>query len=142
MDCCSVNKEEACVKQEEEDILDIPLDDEEANAAAAKIQASFRGHMTRKKLKGGEKDESELKADGTRDCEEDAPADGPDETSASAGDSGATDAGKEGKEQSGATEKAKDGASINGDQSETAAEDGGKASEEVEGESEAAAPEQ
>ncbi|XP_055516790.1 neurogranin-like isoform X2 [Leucoraja erinacea] len=115
MDCCSVNKEEACVKQEEEDILDIPLDDEEANAAAAKIQASFRGHMTRKKLKGGEKDESELKADGTRDCEEDAPADGPDETSASAGDSGATDA---------------------------AAEDGGKASEEVEGESEAAAPEQ
>ena len=34
--------------------MDIPLDDPDANAAAAKIQASFRGHMTRKKIKGGE----------------------------------------------------------------------------------------
>ncbi|XP_051895880.1 neurogranin-like [Pristis pectinata] len=142
MDCCSGDKEETCVKHEEEDILDIPLDDEEANAAAAKIQASFRGHMTRKKLKGGEKEDSEQKADGTRDCEEEAPADGPDETSANAGDLGAADAGKEGKDQSGATEEAKEGASVNGDQSETAPEDGGKASEEVEGEAEASAPEQ
>lgn len=31
--------------------MDIPLDDPEANKAAAKIQASFRGHMTRKKMK-------------------------------------------------------------------------------------------
>ncbi|XP_010075463.1 PREDICTED: neurogranin, partial [Pterocles gutturalis] len=45
--------EGACTKLEE-DILDIPLDDPDANAAAAKIQASFRGHMTRKKMKGGE----------------------------------------------------------------------------------------
>ncbi|KAG8141452.1 hypothetical protein E2320_007075 [Naja naja] len=43
----------ACTKLDE-DILDIPLDDPDANAAAAKIQASFRGHMTRKKIKGGE----------------------------------------------------------------------------------------
>ncbi|XP_043937114.1 neurogranin [Protopterus annectens] len=40
----------------DEDILDIPLDDPDANKAAAKIQASFRGHMTRKKIKGSEKD--------------------------------------------------------------------------------------
>ncbi|KAM6431815.1 neurogranin [Liasis olivaceus] len=50
MDCCN---EGACTKLDE-DILDIPLDDPDANAAAAKIQASFRGHMTRKKIKGGE----------------------------------------------------------------------------------------
>nr|XP_015192944.1 PREDICTED: uncharacterized protein LOC102685898 isoform X1 [Lepisosteus oculatus] len=42
---------EDCAKQQEEDIMDIPLDDPEANKAAAKIQASFRGHMTRKKMK-------------------------------------------------------------------------------------------
>ncbi|XP_036381541.1 neurogranin (protein kinase C substrate, RC3) a [Megalops cyprinoides] len=36
---------------QDEDIMDIPLDDPEANKAAAKIQASFRGHMTRKKMK-------------------------------------------------------------------------------------------
>ncbi|RLV98135.1 hypothetical protein DV515_00011096 [Chloebia gouldiae] len=47
--------EGACTKLDE-DILDIPLDDPDANAAAAKIQASFRGHMTRKKIKGGEID--------------------------------------------------------------------------------------
>uniref|UniRef100_A0A8C7T3E4 Neurogranin n=1 Tax=Oncorhynchus mykiss TaxID=8022 RepID=A0A8C7T3E4_ONCMY len=35
----------------EDDIMDIPLDDPEANKAAAKIQASFRGHMTRKRMK-------------------------------------------------------------------------------------------
>ncbi|KFQ17393.1 Neurogranin, partial [Merops nubicus] len=42
----------------DEEILDIPLDDPDANktAAPAKIQASFRGHMTRKKIKGGEID--------------------------------------------------------------------------------------
>ncbi|CAM5171854.1 unnamed protein product [Eretmochelys imbricata] len=49
------NLEGACTKLDE-DILDIPLDDPDANAAAAKIQASFRGHMTRKKIKGGEID--------------------------------------------------------------------------------------
>ncbi|XP_054854006.1 neurogranin [Eublepharis macularius] len=47
--------EGACTKLDE-DILDIPLDDPGANAAAAKIQASFRGHMTRKKIKGGERE--------------------------------------------------------------------------------------
>lgn len=31
--------------------MDIPLDDPEANRAAAKIQAGFRGHMIRKQLK-------------------------------------------------------------------------------------------
>ncbi|XP_077775863.1 sperm surface protein Sp17 isoform X2 [Podarcis muralis] len=46
--------EGACTKLDE-DIMDIPLDDPSANAAAAKIQASFRGHMTRKKIKGGER---------------------------------------------------------------------------------------
>uniref|UniRef100_A0AAY4AGT8 Neuromodulin n=1 Tax=Denticeps clupeoides TaxID=299321 RepID=A0AAY4AGT8_9TELE len=40
-----------CPPQDEEDIMDIPLDDPEANKAAAKIQAGFRGHMTRKKMK-------------------------------------------------------------------------------------------
>ncbi|XP_068274324.1 sperm surface protein Sp17 isoform X1 [Nyctibius grandis] len=49
----SATPEGACTKLDE-DILDIPLDDPDANAAAAKIQASFRGHMTRKKIKGGE----------------------------------------------------------------------------------------
>uniref|UniRef100_A0A8B9UKZ8 Neurogranin n=1 Tax=Anas zonorhyncha TaxID=75864 RepID=A0A8B9UKZ8_9AVES len=48
-------QEGACTKLDE-DILDIPLDDPDANAAAAKIQASFRGHMTRKKIKEGEMD--------------------------------------------------------------------------------------
>ncbi|XP_078055293.1 neurogranin (protein kinase C substrate, RC3) a [Mustelus asterias] len=139
MDCCTADKEESCVKHEEEDILDIPLDDEEANAAAAKIQASFRGHMTRKKLKGGEKDESEQKADGTP--EEDASAEAPEGTGTTAGNSGAAGA-AEGEDQSGVNEEAKEGASVNGDQSETAPEDGGKGSEEVEGEAEAAAPEQ
>ncbi|EHB16358.1 Sperm surface protein Sp17 [Heterocephalus glaber] len=47
-------KESACSKPED-DILDIPLDDPGANAAAAKIQASFRGHMARKKIKSGER---------------------------------------------------------------------------------------
>ncbi|XP_074750925.1 sperm surface protein Sp17 isoform X1 [Strix uralensis] len=51
----STHREGACTKLDE-DILDIPLDDPDANAAAAKIQASFRGHMTRKKIKGGEID--------------------------------------------------------------------------------------
>ncbi|XP_042656614.1 sperm surface protein Sp17 isoform X1 [Tyto alba] len=51
----STQTEGACTKLDE-DILDIPLDDPDANAAAAKIQASFRGHMTRKKIKGGEID--------------------------------------------------------------------------------------
>uniref|UniRef100_A0A8C5N264 Neurogranin n=1 Tax=Leptobrachium leishanense TaxID=445787 RepID=A0A8C5N264_9ANUR len=36
--------------------LDIALDDPDANAAAAKIQAGFRGHMTRKKMKSGDRD--------------------------------------------------------------------------------------
>uniref|UniRef100_A0A8D2IPX3 Neurogranin n=1 Tax=Varanus komodoensis TaxID=61221 RepID=A0A8D2IPX3_VARKO len=49
----TLSQEGACTKLDE-DILDIPLDDPDANAAAAKIQASFRGHMTRKKMKGGE----------------------------------------------------------------------------------------
>uniref|UniRef100_A0A8C5CLR3 Neuromodulin n=1 Tax=Gadus morhua TaxID=8049 RepID=A0A8C5CLR3_GADMO len=46
-------------QEEEEDIMDIPLDDPEANKAAAKIQAGFRGHMTRKKMKPEEKAEGE-----------------------------------------------------------------------------------
>ncbi|XP_066566147.1 neurogranin (protein kinase C substrate, RC3) b isoform X2 [Amia ocellicauda] len=45
------DRTEDCSKQAEEDIMDIPLDDPEANKAAAKIQAGFRGHMTRKKMK-------------------------------------------------------------------------------------------
>ncbi|KAG7471361.1 hypothetical protein MATL_G00123860 [Megalops atlanticus] len=48
MDC---HIEECGQPQEEEDVMDIPLDDPEANKAAAKIQAGFRGHMTRKKMK-------------------------------------------------------------------------------------------
>lgn len=39
--------------------MDIPLDDPEANKAAAKIQAGFRGHMTRKKIKPADKPEGE-----------------------------------------------------------------------------------
>ncbi|KAL7400914.1 hypothetical protein ABVT39_019895 [Epinephelus coioides] len=55
----SVDKEECSRPQEEEDIMDIPLDDPEANRAAAKIQAGFRGHMTRKKMKPEDKAEGE-----------------------------------------------------------------------------------
>ncbi|XP_034405183.1 sperm surface protein Sp17 isoform X1 [Cyclopterus lumpus] len=51
--------EECSRPQEEEDIMDIPLDDPEANRAAAKIQAGFRGHMTRKKMKPEDKAEGE-----------------------------------------------------------------------------------
>ncbi|KAL2085400.1 hypothetical protein ACEWY4_018720 [Coilia grayii] len=47
MDC---HIEECNQPGDEEDIMDIPLDDPEANRAAAKIQAGFRGHMTRKKM--------------------------------------------------------------------------------------------
>ncbi|KAK2099684.1 hypothetical protein P7K49_021032 [Saguinus oedipus] len=50
----SQDPENACSKPDD-DILDIPLDDPGANAAAAKIQASFRGHMARKKIKSGER---------------------------------------------------------------------------------------
>ncbi|XP_061575331.1 eukaryotic translation initiation factor 5B isoform X2 [Cololabis saira] len=53
------DQEECSRPQEEEDIMDIPLDDPEANRAAAKIQAGFRGHMTRKKLKPEDKVEGE-----------------------------------------------------------------------------------
>ncbi|XP_042342882.1 sperm surface protein Sp17 [Plectropomus leopardus] len=56
MDC---HNEECSRPQEEEDIMDIPLDDPEANRAAAKIQAGFRGHMTRKKMKPEDKAEGE-----------------------------------------------------------------------------------
>uniref|UniRef100_A0A8P4KB51 Neurogranin n=1 Tax=Dicentrarchus labrax TaxID=13489 RepID=A0A8P4KB51_DICLA len=53
-------QQEDCSRpQEEEDIMDIPLDDPEANRAAAKIQAGFRGHMTRKKMKPEDKAEGE-----------------------------------------------------------------------------------
>ncbi|XP_035857283.1 sperm surface protein Sp17 isoform X2 [Sander lucioperca] len=55
----SGDKEECSRPQEEEDIMDIPLDDPEANRAAAKIQAGFRGHMTRKKMKPEDKAEGE-----------------------------------------------------------------------------------
>ncbi|XP_070827098.1 neurogranin (protein kinase C substrate, RC3) b isoform X1 [Chaetodon auriga] len=57
MDCH--NQEDCSRPQEEEDIMDIPLDDPEANRAAAKIQAGFRGHMTRKKMKPEDKAEGE-----------------------------------------------------------------------------------
>ncbi|XP_053546453.1 sperm surface protein Sp17 [Bombina bombina] len=43
-------------RKQQDDALDIALDDPDANAAAAKIQAGFRGHMTRKKMKSGEKE--------------------------------------------------------------------------------------
>ncbi|TWW77262.1 Neurogranin [Takifugu flavidus] len=57
---CLIELQEDCSRpQEEEDIMDIPLDDPEANRAAAKIQAGFRGHMTRKKLKPEDKAEGE-----------------------------------------------------------------------------------
>lgn len=55
----SAQQEECSRPQEEEDIMDIPLDDPEANRAAAKIQAGFRGHMTRKKMKPEDKAEAE-----------------------------------------------------------------------------------
>lgn len=55
----SCQQEECSRPQEEEDIMDIPLDDPEANRAAAKIQAGFRGHMTRKKMKPEDKAEGE-----------------------------------------------------------------------------------
>ncbi|XP_053362893.1 sperm surface protein Sp17 [Clarias gariepinus] len=61
MDC---HCEESNQPQEEEDIMDIPLDDPEANKAAAKIQAGFRGHMTRKKLKPGDKPGEEVSSTG------------------------------------------------------------------------------
>ncbi|TRY92397.1 hypothetical protein DNTS_015095 [Danionella cerebrum] len=57
-------EEECGQPQEEEDIMDIPLDDPEANKAAAKIQAGFRGHMTRKKMKPGEKSSEEVSSSG------------------------------------------------------------------------------
>ncbi|XP_057207931.1 sperm surface protein Sp17 isoform X3 [Triplophysa rosa] len=56
----SEEKQECSQPQEEEDIMDIPLDDPEANKAAAKIQAGFRGHMTRKKMKPDEKTGEEV----------------------------------------------------------------------------------
>ncbi|KAM4652051.1 neurogranin [Discoglossus pictus] len=43
-------------RKQQDEALDISLDDPDANAAAAKIQAGFRGHMTRKKMKTGGKD--------------------------------------------------------------------------------------
>ncbi|KAM6973491.1 neurogranin (protein kinase C substrate, RC3) b [Aplochiton taeniatus] len=46
--------------------MDIPLDDPEANKAAAKIQAGFRGHMTRKKMKPEDKDGEEEEEEGTK----------------------------------------------------------------------------
>nr|DBA16606.1 TPA: hypothetical protein GDO54_003984 [Pyxicephalus adspersus] len=46
---------ETCRKHQDE-ALDIALDDPGANAAATKIQAGFRGHMTRKKMKGSDKE--------------------------------------------------------------------------------------
>ncbi|XP_036452693.1 sperm surface protein Sp17 [Colossoma macropomum] len=61
MDC---HIEECSHPQEEEDVMDIPLDDPEANKAATKIQAGFRGHMTRKKLKPGEKPGEEVSSSG------------------------------------------------------------------------------
>ncbi|CAL8335281.1 unnamed protein product [Boreogadus saida] len=56
---CHTEGECSRPQEEEEDIMDIPLDDPEANKAAAKIQAGFRGHMTRKKMKPEEKAEGE-----------------------------------------------------------------------------------
>ncbi|KAL7831755.1 hypothetical protein AOLI_G00293030 [Acnodon oligacanthus] len=60
----SDQQEECSQPQEEEDIMDIPLDDPEANKAATKIQAGFRGHMTRKKLKPGDKPGEEVSSSG------------------------------------------------------------------------------
>ncbi|XP_061637105.1 neurogranin (protein kinase C substrate, RC3) a isoform X1 [Phyllopteryx taeniolatus] len=59
-------QEERSRPQEEEDIMDIPLDDPEANRAAAKIQAGFRGHMTRKKMKPEDKAEGEERQEDRR----------------------------------------------------------------------------
>uniref|UniRef100_A0AAZ1X7X5 Neurogranin n=1 Tax=Oreochromis aureus TaxID=47969 RepID=A0AAZ1X7X5_OREAU len=57
------NTEEECSQSQKDeeivDIMDIPLDDHEANRAAAKIQAGFRGHRNRKKLKPEDKEEGE-----------------------------------------------------------------------------------
>lgn len=50
-DCILSELQEGCTQPQDEDIMDIPLDDPAANKAAAKIQAGFRGHMTRKKMK-------------------------------------------------------------------------------------------
>uniref|UniRef100_A0A671P7B2 Neurogranin n=1 Tax=Sinocyclocheilus anshuiensis TaxID=1608454 RepID=A0A671P7B2_9TELE len=50
-DCVLSELQEGCTQPQDEDIMDIPLDDPAANKAAAKIQAGFRGHMTRKKMK-------------------------------------------------------------------------------------------
>ncbi|XP_030600302.1 sperm surface protein Sp17 isoform X2 [Archocentrus centrarchus] len=44
-------EEEDCIQPQKKGIMNIPLDDPDANRAAAKIQAGMRGHMTRKKLK-------------------------------------------------------------------------------------------
>ncbi|KAG8434659.1 hypothetical protein GDO86_012862 [Hymenochirus boettgeri] len=52
MDCCHNES----FRKPQDEAIDIPLDDPSANAAATKIQAGFRGHMTRKKMKSGEKD--------------------------------------------------------------------------------------
>ncbi|CAN2388129.1 Sperm surface zona pellucida binding protein. Helps to bind spermatozoa to the zona pellucida with high affinity. Might function in binding zona pellucida and carbohydrates [Pristimantis euphronides] len=49
-------EENEAFRKQSEEALDIALDDPDANAAAAKIQAGFRGHMTRKKMKSGDKD--------------------------------------------------------------------------------------
>ncbi|XP_069597731.1 sperm surface protein Sp17 isoform X2 [Ranitomeya imitator] len=49
-------EENEALRKQAEEALDIALDDPDANAAAAKIQAGFRGHMTRKKMKSGDKD--------------------------------------------------------------------------------------
>ncbi|XP_073440976.1 uncharacterized protein [Dendrobates tinctorius] len=49
-------EENDALRKQAEEALDIALDDPDANAAAAKIQAGFRGHMTRKKMKSGDKD--------------------------------------------------------------------------------------
>ncbi|XP_066462768.1 sperm surface protein Sp17 isoform X2 [Eleutherodactylus coqui] len=50
------SEENEAFRKQAEEALDIALDDPDANAAAAKIQAGFRGHMTRKKMKSGDKD--------------------------------------------------------------------------------------
>ncbi|XP_044137906.1 sperm surface protein Sp17 isoform X2 [Bufo gargarizans] len=49
-------EEKEAFRKQPEEAIDIDLDDPDANAAAAKIQAGFRGHMTRKKMKSGDKD--------------------------------------------------------------------------------------
>ncbi|XP_063291746.1 neurogranin [Pelobates fuscus] len=52
----SATEENESLRKQQDEALDIPLDDPDANAAAAKIQAGFRGHMTRKKMKSGDRD--------------------------------------------------------------------------------------